>query len=83
MFKRIIKRLYLIISRIYISIPNKKYIVLSILETLDFIINKEASIIRFGDGDIHLYNGFDMPYQKFDKRLVESFDEIVENKNSN
>ena len=64
------------IHRKYIT-PNKKPTVLSIEQTIDFILEKKVSVIRFGDGEITLIDGQDLPFQKWDKILAEKLEEIL------
>lgn len=46
-------------------------------ETIDLLINTDASIIRFGDGEVHIMNGNSIPFQKYDKNLSEKLKEII------
>lgn len=40
-------------------------------ESIDLIINSRKSFVRFGDGEINLMKGFNQPFQKYDKELVQ------------
>lgn len=55
--------------------------VLSIDSTLDLISNSEASVVRFGDGELEIIFGKSIPYQKYSKRLSDRLYEILK-KNS-
>ena len=37
--------------------------------TLDYVIKNDASLIRFGDGEINLLAGYSIPYQDYDEEL--------------
>ena len=50
-------------------------------ETLDVLINERKSICRFGDGELNIVNGKDIPFQKFDPKLQERLIEILSSKN--
>lgn len=44
--------------------------VLPILESLRFIEQHQASVVRFGDGEIDIINGESIPYQDYDEDLA-------------
>ncbi|WP_242237216.1 SP_1767 family glycosyltransferase [Streptococcus acidominimus] len=44
--------------------------VLPILESLRFIKEHQASVARFGDGEIDIINGLSIPYQEYDESLA-------------
>ncbi len=52
-------------------------------ETLDVILNSNKSLARFGDGEINIIQGKDIPYQKYDKKLAERLKEILANNQEN
>lgn len=52
--------------------------VLPILESLDYIKQHKASVVRFGDGEIDLIMGNAIPYQSYDPDLAKSLKEIVQ-----
>lgn len=45
--------------------------------TLDYVIKNNASLIRFGDGEINLLAGHSIPYQDYDEELVSTMREII------
>jgi len=45
--------------------------------TLDYVIKNNASLIRFGDGEINLLAGHSIPYQDYDEELVSIMREII------
>ena len=51
--------------------------VLPILESLEFIQENKASVVRFGDGEIDLILGHSIPYQVYDKDLAEALKTIL------
>ncbi|HEM4182759.1 TPA: SP_1767 family glycosyltransferase [Streptococcus suis] len=52
--------------------------VLPILESLEFIQENNASVVRFGDGEIDLILGHSIPYQAYDKELAEALKAILQ-----
>ena len=50
--------------------PNLPIKVLSILDTLHFIETNEASVARFGDGEMEIMTGQSIPYQDYDETLA-------------
>ena len=46
-------------------------------QTLDYIIENQSSIIRFGDGEMDLMLGKSIPYQVYDENLVSQLKEII------
>ena len=52
-------------------------IVKDIDQTLDYIIENQSSIIRFGDGEIDLMLGRSIPYQVYDENLASQLKEII------
>ncbi|GEM_PF-1170957 len=43
--------------------------VLSIDDSIEFVLKYNKSIIRWGDGETELFDGYDIVYQRFDKNL--------------
>jgi len=60
------------------NVPKVK----DINETIDLIL-KGNSIIRFGDGEFRLINGFSIPYQKYTKDLKKRLKQIFQKKINN
>ncbi|HEU6113867.1 TPA: SP_1767 family glycosyltransferase [Streptococcus pneumoniae] len=52
-------------------------IVKDINQTLDYIIENQSSIIRFGDGEMDLMLGKSIPYQVYDENLASQLKEII------
>lgn len=50
--------------------PNLPIKVISILDTLHFIETNEASVARFGDGEMEIMTGQSIPYQDYDETLA-------------
>lgn len=46
-------------------------------ETVDYIINNKVSVARFGDGEFHLINLVDIPFQKSSHVLAEKLKNIL------
>ena len=63
-------------DRLYIR-PTKRPHILSIEETVDTILEKKLSVIRFGDGEISLIDGMDIPFQKRTDELSEKLEHII------
>ncbi|GAB1448421.1 SP_1767 family glycosyltransferase [Bacteroidota bacterium] len=73
LFKYLLSSLYPLVIRRY---PLPK--VLSIRETLHYLLNHKASICRFGDSEfLYLIEGRNLPYQEQDERLREYMAEIL------
>lgn len=53
-----------------ITVKNK-------IDTLNVILNKRSSVIRFGDGEFDLIRGKDIPYQVYDPKLSERLRNII------
>lgn len=51
--------------------------VMSIDETLDKLLRTNQSMVRFGDGEIHIMNGYDIPFQKYDEVLAQEMRNIL------
>ena len=52
-------------------------IVKDIDQTLDYIIENQSSIIRFGDGEMDLILGKSIPYQVYDENLASQLKKII------
>ena len=57
--------------------------VCSIPETVETLIRSEKSLVRFGDGEIKLIAGREIPFQKPDAALVQRLQEILQNPQEN
>lgn len=55
----------------------KKPVVMGIEETIIELVNSNRSIARYGDGELDLITGKDIPFQKNDVRLVEKLKNIL------
>jgi len=75
-FKHLLSFLYPIFVLLY-KLPKVK----SVEETLlDIETNKNASIVRFGDGEIlYLTDQLNLPFQKYETELAATFQEILKN----
>lgn len=62
-----------------IKMPNIK----NVEETIDVLLNKKCSICRFGDGEIMLMQGKDIPFQKASDELKRRLTEIFTSNNNN
>ncbi|GAB6557936.1 SP_1767 family glycosyltransferase [Bacillus cereus] len=60
-----------------ITMKRKPPIVKSIDETLDYIINNNCSVSRFGDGEFALINGENLIFQPYSKELKDRLDEVI------
>lgn len=77
--KKIFKRLFSFAYFIFIRPFKKMPKVLSCEETIDYILKNKASLSRFGDGELNLMQGFDINFQKAEKRLSEKLIEVKTN----
>ena len=58
------------IEKLRLAEPEERQIsVLSIDQSLDYLLEKAASVVRFGDGEMDLIAGRSIPYQDFDPEL--------------
>ena len=75
-----------VLARIYyfdrLYLRKKAPHILSILDTIDKIIKEDLSVIRFGDGEISLIDGQDLPFQKKDPALVYQLEKIIKSKHN-
>lgn len=51
--------------------------VLGILDTLNYIIAHNSSVSRFGDGEMYIIAGHNIPYQYYDENLANELKEII------
>lgn len=58
----------------------KKLRIMSIEETVDYIIKNKSSCTRFGDGEFLVLVGQFNQFQKKDKKLADRLKEVIENK---
>lgn len=75
-----------IIENVLYYIPNSNITrpkVYNTQETIDYLLNSEKSIARFGDGEIILINGNNIGYQKYDPILAQKLKEILKNNQEN
>lgn len=73
----ILARLYYI-DRLYLRPKTKRPNILSIEKTIDMVIENNLSLIRFGDGEIALIDGMDLPFQKRNEELVKQLEHIIQ-----
>lgn len=66
------------VDRLYLRKNHKKPHILSIKETIDTILEKKLSVIRFGDGEISIIDGLDLPFQKRDEELSSRLEQILQ-----
>lgn len=52
-----------------------------ISETLKLLTSKNVSIARYGDGELMIIDGKDIPFQKYDERLAQRLKDILKNNN--
>ena len=66
------------IEKLRLAEPEERQIsVLSIDQSLDYLLEKAASVIRFGDGEMDLIAGRSIVYQDFDPELSARLREIM------
>lgn len=53
------------------------------IETLNYILERRCSVIRFGDGELVYINGRGFPFQKYDKSLSDRIKECLQCSNDN
>jgi len=81
---RYLKELILSLQNLPYEIGLNKNVpkVQNINKTIDLIL-KGNSIVRFGDGEFQLINGYSIAYQKFNKELQKKLKQIFKEKNNN
>lgn len=57
--------------------PSHKIRVLEIGETLDYILENQSSVVRFGDGELFLISGQGIVYQAYHKELAKRLKEVL------
>ena len=65
------------IERKYVGFYGKNPKILSIEKTIDLITEKNLSMIRFGDGEISIIDGENLPFQRWDKDLAKRLEETI------
>lgn len=71
------------IEKLCIGDPEERQIsVLSIDQSLDYLLEKGASVVRFGDGEMDLIAGHSIPYQEYNSALSTRLREIMAMKSS-
>lgn len=66
------------IDKLRLAEPEEQQIsVLSIDQSLDYLLEKGASVVRFGDGEMDLIAGRSIPYQEYDPELSARLREIM------
>lgn len=53
--------------------------ILNHLETLDYLLNSNCSLVRIGDGELTIIKGYDIPFQKTNKILANRLKSILHN----
>lgn len=66
-----------LVKAAFLKTPRFNISVMSNQETLDYIIENEASIIRFGDGEVNIMCGDSITYQVYEEELAESLKKIL------
>lgn len=61
------------VSRVIYGTPK----VMSIDQTIDYILREHCSVVRYGDGEFKLVNGQPIRFQKFDPKLSTRLGEIL------
>ena len=59
------------------SSPFPNVCIMDMQKTLDYIMNRQISIARFGDGEVDLMTGHSIPYQDYDEELAERLKNII------
>ena len=66
------------IEKLGLAEPEERQIsVLSIDQSLDYLLEKGASVVRFGDGEMDLIAGRGIPYQEYDPELSARLREMM------
>ena len=66
------------IEKLGLAEPEEQQIsVLSIDQSLDYLLEKGASVVRFGDGEMDLIAGRGIPYQEYDPELSARLREMM------
>lgn len=59
------------------KLKNQRLNVMSIDETIDELIDKQCSLIRFGDGELNLIGGNSITFQDYDKSLADQLMQVI------
>ena len=73
----------LLVNALY-YVPNSSVLrpnVLDAVHTVDALCKTKKSLARFGDGEMLIINGENIPFQQYDERLAERLREILLNNN--
>lgn len=49
----------------------------NISQTLDYILEHQSSVVRYGDGEMDIMAGHGIPYQEYDENLAKSLKDIL------
>lgn len=55
----------------------QKFNILDSFESIQYIIDNRCSVSRFGDGELRLFYGYDIGFQKTDDKLVKRLVEVI------
>ncbi len=82
------KNVNLMLDNLRYELPNNPWQVknpkmLNFEETLDVLCKSNSSLIRFGDGELLLMEGKDIPFQTASPKLSQRLTEILKNSHSN
>lgn len=61
------------------SYKIKKPTILDVEQSLESLLKSGNSVARYGDGEVMIMGGYDIPFQKYDKKLADRLKEIVMN----
>ena len=75
--ERMLADLQKLINKDMLEKPLDTIQVKGIDETLDYIIEHNSSLVRFGDGEINMLAGHSIPYQDYDEELVSIMRDII------
>ncbi len=66
-----------LVKAAFLPTPKFNIAVMNNQDTLDYIINNNASCIRFGDGEVDIMCGDSITYQVYEEELAESLKKIL------
>lgn len=75
-----------IIEQTLYEIPNttlQRPIVYDIPKSIEFLLTTSHSLARYGDGEMRIIQGDNIPFQKYDKTLAERLTQILANTQAN
>ncbi len=75
-----------LLESILYYVPNSSVVRPNVLDgdqTIDVLCKTKKSLARFGDGEILIISGKDIPFQQYDEKLAKRMQEILLNNNSN